>query len=115
LIVFCVNAHISRGIMGLQLDVTEPTSSGAQRLSRPFAVMLAILASLVVAALSFAVTVPFFRVIIGDCVPGQQDGQCGLGTFMAYICALGASLIVWLVAAVKFSRRLLGRRKMGPL
>jgi len=86
-------------------------ASGAQWLTRPFAITLAILAALAVAALWFAVTVLVFKVIIGDCAPGQQDGQCGLGTFMAYVCALGTSIVVWLVAAVKFSRRLLGRSR----
>jgi surface polysaccharide O-acyltransferase-like enzyme len=80
---------------------------------KPAILTLAILAALLVAALSLAVTVPVFKVIIGDCAPGQQDGQCGLGTFMAYICAFGTSIVVWLVTAVKFSRRLRGRPQNG--
>ena len=62
-------------------------------------------AGFVVSVIAFAVTFELFKLMIGDCAPGQQDGQCGLGTFLSLLWSFPVSLLVWMVATYKFFRR----------
>lgn len=73
--------------------------------SRPLIALRAGAAGFVVSVIAFAVTFETFKLMIGDCAPGQQDGQCGLGTFLSLLCSFPVSLLVWIVATYKFFRR----------
>jgi hypothetical protein len=57
---------------------------------------------LVVSVLFFAAAFPVLKLMIGDCAPGQQDGQCGLGTFLSLLGSLVLSLVVCIVATQWF-------------
>jgi hypothetical protein len=70
-------------------------------------------AGTVVAVLSGFLAFGVFTVIIGDCAPGQQDGQCGLGTFMSEILAFGSACVVWLFATLVLYRRFAKRFQKG--
>jgi hypothetical protein len=44
-----------------------------------------------------------------DCAPNQQDGQCGLASFMDLLYAAGVAIVLWLVVAIFLSRHLMRR------
>ena len=70
-------------------------------------VLVAIGVGLVAATLFLALAIPIFELVIGDCKPGEQDGQCGLGTFVAYVLAFGSAVIFWPIASTVFFRKFL--------
>jgi hypothetical protein len=44
-----------------------------------------------------------------DCAPNQQDGQCGLASFMDLLYAAGFVTVLWIAVAIFLSRYLLKR------
>src|SRR5579885_1476360 len=80
----------------------QSLSPDRTRVRRPLVALSAIGAALFVAALSFVCLLPVFMHHYPDCRPGNVDGQCGLGTFIAVVYALAISLAIWIFASLVF-------------
>ena len=78
-----------------------------RRTNRLKNLLLAAGVGLVAAILLLALAIPIFELVIGDCKPGEQDGQCGLGTFVAYVLAFGSAVVFWPIASTVFFRKFL--------
>jgi hypothetical protein len=82
------------GLMDAPQDVHKPSFLGRWRRSALWLQLLVIL------AMSIGILFAGYgcgRAI--DCSPGQQDGQCGLGTFMGIVNGVGFGGVFLLVAS----------------
>lgn len=66
---------------------------------------LAIGIALIIGAASFYPWLRVWLLLIPDCAPHQQDGQCGLATFLDAAVAIPSAIVTGVIAGVTFFRR----------
>ncbi|MEO8869897.1 MAG: hypothetical protein ABI357_03600 [Granulicella sp.] len=80
-------------------DDTNPDKQG-QTVEKSLLFLKSLLIVAIVTAVVFAISFIAFHVAMPDCAPGQQDGQCGLATFLAFLYSFAPALTATLVTSV---------------
>jgi hypothetical protein len=77
-------------------------------------ILAGILGGLVLAAMAIRPLYFLFLKEYPDCAPNQQDGQCGLASFMDLLYAVGVAGILWVLSAILLSLYLVRRFAPRP-
>jgi hypothetical protein len=62
-----------------------------------------LLLSAAFAVLAYFCLYSFFSTVYPDCKPGQPDGQCGLGTFLAELMGFAGAAVAWPICSIGIS------------